>query len=248
MLHRIEVLCFVLCVVLGCEGQWKSHEHVGGQIPDSLILYDDIDTALTLGSSVYRLRICDYGVEALPSSIDSLSNLREVVFCKRLPLDMEKTISTLCEIRSLKRIDLSNTGLVSVPRSLVPECKIDYLNLQNNYLRNLPADFGNLPELRVCLLGSNYLTDIPHSFCNLKRLETLDLSHNEMLDAGRLMHCLSKLPNLRNLDIRGLRIDEHDFADISFDSLRTISISKASEGILSKAGSAFPCLAEVRSY
>ncbi len=68
------------------------------------------------------------------------------------------------------------------------------LDLSNNQLSQLPADFGQLSQLQRLDLYSNQLTTLPLSFSQLTKLKWLDLKNNPLdADLGKAAGlCLSE--------------------------------------------------------
>ena len=54
------------------------------------------------------------------------------------------------------------------------------LNLSNNNLKQLPAEFGDLINLTHLFVSNNCLSSLPTSFKQLKKLQLLDLSKNKL--------------------------------------------------------------------
>jgi len=53
--------------------------------------------------------------------------------------------------------------------------KLDWLDISNNQLNELPESIGNLFKLNRLYLQNNKLTDLPQSIGNLSNLIILDL-------------------------------------------------------------------------
>ena len=58
-----------------------------------------------------------------------------------------------------RRLDLSNQGLASVPRSLLGLCDVEELDLSRNLLTKLPDFIDKFLNLRFLDLHSNYVSD-----------------------------------------------------------------------------------------
>lgn len=98
-------------------------------------------------------------------------------------------------------IDLSGTGLTSVPKYVFERTEIETLNLSQNSLSgSLPAEVRHLKNLRVLNLSENNFTGVPAEIGQLQNLEVLDLSGNPITG---LPHELANLKKLKILDLRG---------------------------------------------
>ncbi|KAI2617441.1 hypothetical protein GGR54DRAFT_607747 [Hypoxylon sp. NC1633] len=97
------------------------------------------------------------------------------------------------------------SGNLFPPSSFDPQ--VDFLNLQylelaNCGLRNLPADLGQLmPNLRVLNLNMNALEDV-EALRYIPRLKKLLLAGNRLADAAQVADVLAGFPHLARLDVR----------------------------------------------
>ena len=105
-------------------------------------------------------------------------------------------------------LDLSNSGLETVPSYVFEEEDITTLDLSNNQITGaLPGEIRFLRQLRVLDVSNNRMTGVPAEIGQLSALEYLDLSNNDLtglpLELGALL-------NLRELDLRGNAIAQFD--------------------------------------
>ncbi|KAJ2515014.1 hypothetical protein H4217_005435 [Coemansia sp. RSA 1939] len=106
-------------------------------------------------------------------------------------------ITRLCTER-LKRIDLSNTGLVGLPDEIGYLRQLQSMDLSGNRLEVLPATIAFWQHLQTMDVSNNRLTDLPSAMRHLGRLEVLDLASNRFASIPK---CLWKLPELRSLNV-----------------------------------------------
>ncbi|KAJ0681441.1 putative non-specific serine/threonine protein kinase [Helianthus annuus] len=92
-------------------------------------------------------------------------------------------ISSLCNVTTLNRLDLSNNKL----SGMLPNClnnldSLYILNLENNkFTGTIPASIGALQLLHMMSMRGNSLTgEIPLSLRNCKELQLLDLGENQL--------------------------------------------------------------------
>ena len=71
----------------------------------------------------------------------------------------------------------------------------------DNKLTELPKNISQFKNVKSIILRGNDLTTLPESIQELKFLEELSLGDNEHLDIPSVCIILSKLPNLRELDL-----------------------------------------------
>lgn len=102
----------------------------------------------------------------------------------------------------LHELDLSENPLVSLPNNLKNLSNLFYLGLSQTNLRSLPADFGNLRELKTLFLDANpQLESLPTSFGNLKKLQDLRLENSVGLFKNSFPAELTQLSSLENLSL-----------------------------------------------
>ena len=86
-----------------------------------------------------------------------------------------------------------------IPAELGNLPNLKSLDLSRNRLTEIPGELGNLSNLESLYLSSNELTGIPGELGNLPNLETLFLGFNEL--AGPIPGELGNLSNLKSLDL-----------------------------------------------
>ncbi|MEO9534063.1 MAG: leucine-rich repeat domain-containing protein [Crocinitomicaceae bacterium] len=128
---------------------------------------------------------------------------------------------------SVYRLDLSKNKLTEVPKEIMQFKYLQELNLAKNKLTEIPAffdfedlrildlsknDFTEFPvqvckvvSIRNLFLGKNDIKVIPDEIGNMQSLIVLDLWYNPIDD---LPEALTKLRNLRSLDLSGLNFSK----------------------------------------
>lgn len=100
-----------------------------------------------------------------------------------------------------RTLDLSGTGLTSVPMDTFSRTDLDVLDVSNNKLTGaLPSQIGNLTNLKTLDASDNQMTGVPAEVRMLRDLQVLDLSNNRI--TGLPME-LGDLTQLKVLDLRG---------------------------------------------
>lgn len=72
------------------------------------------------------------------------------------------------------------------------------MNLCNNRLTSLPAEFGLLTKLHTLSLAVNQIEFLPHSFVGLRALRQISLADNRFT---RYPGCLNKLKTLKSVNL-----------------------------------------------
>ncbi|XP_030453488.2 receptor like protein 27-like [Syzygium oleosum] len=136
--------------------------------------------------------------------------------------------SSICQLSSLLRLDLSNNNLSGImPLCFGNMTKLLDLDLSNNSLfGNIPPYFGNITNLEHLNLSNNKLQGpLPRSLVKCANLSVLVLSHNEFNDI--FPHWL-EAPRLYYLDLQSNkfhgRINLTAF-ELSFPALSSLLIS-----------------------
>ena len=109
---------------------------------------------------------------------------------------------------SATRLDLSGSGLKSVPAYVFGRTDLSELDVSSNNLTGaLQAEIRHLKNLQVLDASGNEMTGVPAEIGQLSALRDLDLSENKL--TGLPLE-LGNLQNLRRLDLRGNTISKQD--------------------------------------
>jgi internalin A len=93
-------------------------------------------------------------------------------------------------------LDLSDTGLTTLPAEIGQLTNLTGLSLSHNQLTTLPAEIGQLINLSLLYLDSNQLTTLPAEIGQLTNLTGLSLSHNQLTTLPAEIGQLTKLSEL----------------------------------------------------
>jgi Leucine-rich repeat (LRR) protein len=103
-----------------------------------------------------------------------LEDFDHLLIFKHLPLlDQE-------ELESIRRLDLENSQLQSIPKEIGGLKGLKRLYLHNNQPQSIPKEIGELKSLERLYLRNNQLQSIPKEIGELKNLEWLDLGNNQL--------------------------------------------------------------------
>jgi len=137
----------------------------------------------------------------------------------------------------IKRLDLSNRGLASVPDSLGMLHNVIALNLGHNQLTDLPATLASMTMLGNVDLRRNAFDRIPDVLSELP-IRSLNLSGNRLPDACGLQEYKA----LRVLDLSGNELQSMEGCLSNPNELRTLNLSS---NFIKDVSSLFPQLETV---
>ena len=81
-----------------------------------------------------------------------------------------------------KHFTIQNNHFINLVKEVPVEfCgqRLDTVNLSDNYLENLPDEFGEMPLISVWL-SNNKFQEFPNCLTQLRRLGTLDIANNHI--------------------------------------------------------------------
>lgn len=99
---------------------------------------------------------------------------------------------------SLKELDIQNTGLPQVPKTIQKFVNLINLNLSCNNIFFLPKEICTLRNLITLIIDNNHLTTLPKNFGKLTSLKELKLCHNKLV---KLPLNMKSLHNLEYIDL-----------------------------------------------
>jgi hypothetical protein len=106
-------------------------------------------------------------------------------------------ITSLVQLESL---DLSASGIVSIPNEISSLRLLSTLFLNNNRLTTLPPVLFEIVTLTSLNFRVNHVTEIPEAISSLTNLTQLDGSYNSLTT---LPFSFDRLPNLENIALLG---------------------------------------------
>ncbi len=93
--------------------------------------------------------------------------------------DIKKIPESIGNLKSLRELNLWETGIEALPKTIWKLKKLKRLDLSNTYLREIPTSIGDLPSLEHLSCVStrwNHVMKIPDSLLNCRSLQTLRLN------------------------------------------------------------------------
>ncbi|GIV27887.1 MAG: hypothetical protein KatS3mg027_1701 [Bacteroidia bacterium] len=179
------------------------------------------------------------------SGIDKLNvipeNIKEIKNLKTLKINhmdyyfnYKKSLDRLSSLK-IKSLYLKNNGLDNkhkpLPHSIVKLKELEFIDLSDNFFESLPIELFKLTNLKTIIIShnNNTLQNIGDSIINLKNLEKIDLSNNWKLNGKQTIISLSKLPNLKILDLSGCRLDTIPDEIMNFPALEKLILTNNPE-------------------
>ena len=163
------------------------------------------------------LDLSSYALSYLPKEIIECTNLSSINLLKNPNLDWQDCFEKLAKLTNLTEIKISvydldsipkqywnkitgieilDTNLTEIPKNILQQKQLTYLNLSNSKLTSLPIEIGNLTNLTELSLWKNQLTSLPMEIGNLTNLTELSLWKNQLTS---LPMEIGKLTNLKGL-------------------------------------------------
>ena len=84
------------------------------------------------------------------------------------------------ELTNLEYLNLNQNNLSEIPESIISLKKLSVFTVADNKIGSLPKYFGALHSLTELHLEENLITHLPESIGQLKNLKILDISDNEI--------------------------------------------------------------------
>ncbi len=132
------------------------------------------------------------------------------------------------KIEGLQELQLQENFLKELPDGISALSKLSKLSLYKNKIENLPQDLFDLPNLIVIDLYYNELERIPTNIVKAKNLEVLFLAHNKIYDVPDE---IGELVELRELYLHHNRIS---WIPTSFDNLVGLRVFRINHNYLSE--------------
>jgi Leucine-rich repeat (LRR) protein len=148
-------------------------------------------------------------IKNLPDEISKLPKLKSLSlfqpwFVKEfVDVKFEELIDTLSRCHALESLDLSNSGMKKIPKSINKLKSLKVLKLSSNGIKELPEELFELTELRILDLGINQIKSIPKDIKKLGKLRELLLNSNfsAPINVENLFNSIPDLPHLQKLHL-----------------------------------------------
>lgn len=157
-----------------------------------------------------------------PITADMLSGLGSV---KMIDLSERGTASIqpdVLKLKGIKEFYFASNGMVTIPDLSVWSATLDYLNLDNNSIRELPESMSKLTGLKWLRLNGNQIQDLPASMSTLKSLRRIYLKRNRLTAVPQ---AVKEWTSLEDISLDGNPITEIPVWLVSMPNLRAVSLN-----------------------
>jgi Leucine-rich repeat (LRR) protein len=181
-------------------------------VPSHRAVLDELDRLLADPDQVTELDLSGARLRAFPEQLFGFPNLRSLSLADNV--DIGALPARIGALTSLAELNLRGLRLTGLPDELCQLANLRRLDLTDNDLAALPERFGDLTRLTT-LTAWNLRCALPESAGDLVALEELDLRGYEPTEPDNehprripfpLM--LTRLPQLRSLNLSGIRLAE----------------------------------------
>ncbi|HEV2640223.1 MAG TPA: COR domain-containing protein [Actinocrinis sp.] len=152
---------------------------------------------LALKNRSTSLDLSDLGLDKLPKSLSSLTELQSLSVRRNRLATVPEWLTSL---KSIRKLDLAHNQIASLPDKIAKISGLVELDISRNKLEAVPECIGSLKSLEVLDLDGNILAELPEFLGNLTSLKTLYASHNVLTE---LPEAILRLKDLRNLYLSG---------------------------------------------
>ncbi|GAM18438.1 hypothetical protein SAMD00019534_016130 [Acytostelium subglobosum LB1] len=157
-------------------------------------------TFILFGAQLKSLIIRNNKFTRIPDVIDEMDSLTTLdLSCQVVPI----TIPNMHR-PSLTSLNLSETGMTTMPDEIGNLTSLRILRARNNRLDSLPASIAKLTQLEELYLDCNKITQLPSEICQLTQLHILSLEENNI---KQLPSDISNLTHLIELNLRKNSLD-----------------------------------------
>ncbi|MFX1572014.1 MAG: leucine-rich repeat domain-containing protein [Promethearchaeota archaeon] len=195
--------------------------------------WKDLDLLPDSIGNLTNLRFLDLSqnkLESLPESFGNLHELEELDLNgtwstnddKPLYNEISELPKSFCELKKLKVFKCENNGLRILSDNFGQLTLLTEVSLSQNRLSRIPDSIGELSDLKSLNLNSNRISSIPLSLCRLTKLNQLQLSFNLI---NEIPDCIEQLKSLSWFLLMNNKITELPPSIANLDSLETLWLS-----------------------
>lgn len=155
-------------------------------------------------------------------NLDDIRRLRRLNDLNLYNTGLTQLPKTVRRLKHVKVLDLYYNNLTQLPRQLKRMKRLEQLALAHNKLTELPPSLSRLHRLRTLFVHHNRLTQLPVQLAGLKNLTVLDLGYNSFTVAPS---SLGSFPALEELDLNNNNLQEFPTVLLAIKNLKRVYLS-----------------------
>jgi len=149
------------------------------------------------------LNLANNAVSVVPDEIIEMRYIESLNLSHNNLLQLPMSVLNL---KLLITLNLSYNSISSIYKDNTLR-KLEYFNLSNNAITEIPKSFGLMKKLKNLDLSDNRIEEIPAEIMNLTKLEELKLENNQLTMLPKQINRLSKLKILK---LKGNKLSEEE--------------------------------------
>ncbi|MCZ8198230.1 MAG: leucine-rich repeat domain-containing protein [Flavobacterium sp.] len=144
--------------------------------------------------------------------------------------EKEKEFTTLNDAlkspEKVFRLNLSNQDISISSEQWLRFINLEYLNLKNDHLKEIPIAITKIKSLKTIDLSGNDFTILPEEFSNLTNLEEIYLNDEKNMNLPKTLSILAKLPKLKSLHLENDNLSKLPSEILLFKNLENLYLNQ----------------------
>lgn len=144
--------------------------------------------------------------------------------------DKEKEYTSMREAlinpEKVYRLNLSNQDISLSSEQWSQFVNLEYLNLKNDHLKEIPLAITKIKSLKTIDLSGNDFSKLPADFSNLVNLEEIFLNDEKNMNLPKTLSILSKLPKLKTLHLENDNLSKLPSEILLFKNLENLYLNQ----------------------
>ncbi len=195
---------FSILILIGCFGctnsyysDFANHEKIsiGKAKKLKVINKSELEQLIIKNQNIEILILDSINLDSLPSSIQSLKNLKHISLANNPNLNFNQALAVTSRLHNLIFINLSKNRISVLPKSFVKNDQIIGLRLSFNTIQpdSLSAQLSSLKKLKRIWLDNNSLKSFPSNLAGFKHIVYLYAYQNEIKEIPSNFNEMKKL-------------------------------------------------------
>ncbi|MFN0200315.1 MAG: leucine-rich repeat domain-containing protein, partial [Bacteroidia bacterium] len=201
-------------------------------------IYQSVEEGLQQPNEVFRLDLSYKSLSFLPYNLEKFTELQEINLSYNPKLNLFHVVDVLAKFPKLEILNVSYNNIQQIPdnitilknlkelnivgnnvrheddiKNLMQLKNLSHLAWDDNGLKRVPANIGDLVQLRTLSLANNQIPSLPTEIGRLTNLHSLNLANNPLKSLPTEMEGLAQLRFLA-LDLRNQALNSDDIFEI----------------------------------